>query len=584
MKLNKKLAGIIAGALCLITIGGIAAYLTSTKTLRNTITVGHNEIDIIETFEPPAALIPGTTFRKEVSVKNTGPVACYVRVMVTPNDIMAILNDGVRLSSKYAQEDSSGHLPYYNNRDWELVESETGIASWFYYKEPLQPGEETTSLFDHITLLEELRPVDTGSDVIDDPNEVPSWMEDFDLTVYAESYQAENEDGPFENYEAAWAHYQMNRPIWNLNENSTINVEYINTEPIILGQELTPDMFHVTATDEEGHVMELQPYIDYITAIDESDYIPEAPEDSWVPAYAMQKNTKLHILVSLDQDQTIFTDVETTAGPAVSLLDEGVQINVEFDTTEPIVVGEDIYPDQFKVTATTSDGKTFELIPGHHYDAYIPTTDPDCDFELDENHRYNYATATGPNTEVTLIFMLGWGEMTEEGLPFITVPVNVPAAELTSDYIDVQYTGPELTVGDIIQHEDFKVVLTDHQGHEYQLQAHDDYGAFIQTDDPDSSVITSNGQYYEEAWAKSTSNTVTIIVMSLGDNNILKTVEIPAKDPATQSLTTNNLTTTPPERTQNTFNNTAKTKVPANNEHRNNDDTTFFDWMTSLYK
>ena len=93
MKLNKKLAGIIAGTLCLITIGGIAAYLTSTKTLRNTITVGHNEIDIIETFEPPAALIPGTTFRKEVSVKNTGPVPCYVRVTIIPNDDISLLKE-----------------------------------------------------------------------------------------------------------------------------------------------------------------------------------------------------------------------------------------------------------------------------------------------------------------------------------------------------------------------------------------------------------------------------------------------------------------------------------------------------------
>lgn len=430
MKLNKKLAGIIAGTLCLITIGGIAAYLTSTKTLRNTITVGHNEIDIIETFEPPAALIPGTTFRKEVSVKNTGPVACYVRVMVTPNDSMTLIKDGVRISSKYAQEPNPNTFLDYNDRDWELIPSENGITSWFYYKEPLQPGEETTSLFDHITLrklLRETQSVDTGSGVADDPDEVPPWMEDFDLTVYAESYQAENEDGPFENYEAAWTHYQMNRPVWNLNENSTINVEYINTEPIIMGQELTPDMFHVTATDEEGHVMELQPYVDYMTAIDQSDYIPEAPENSWMPPYAMQKNTKLHVLVSLDQSQTILTDIETTVGPAVSLLDEGVQINVEFDPTDPVVVGEDIYADQFKATATTSDGQTFELIPERHYEAYIPTTDPDCDFEFDENHRYNYATATGPNTEVTLIFMLGWGEMTEEGLPFITVPVNVPA-------------------------------------------------------------------------------------------------------------------------------------------------------------
>lgn len=433
MKLNKKLAGIIAGALCLIAIGGIAAYLTSTKTLRNTITVGHNEIDIIETFEPPAALIPGTTFQKEVSVKNTGPVACYVRVMVTPNDIMALIKDGVRISSKYAQEPNPNTFLDYNDRDWELIPSENGITSWFYYKEPLQPGEETTSLFDHITLrklLREARSVDTGSGVVNDQNEVPSWMEDFDLTIYAESYQAENEDEPFENYEAAWTHYQMNRPVWNLNENSTINVEYINTEPIIMGQELTPDMFHVTATDEEGHITELQPYVDYMTAIDQSDYIPEAPENSWERAYANQKNTKLHILVGLDQGSTILADIETTVGPAVSLLDEGVQINVEFDPTYPVVVGDDIYANQFKVTATTSDGKTFELIPEHHYDAYVPTTDPNCDFEFDENHRYNYAIATGPNTEVTLIFMLGWGEMTEEGLPFITVPVNVPATEL----------------------------------------------------------------------------------------------------------------------------------------------------------
>lgn len=528
MKLNKKLAGIIAGALCLITIGGIAAYLTSTKTLRNTITVGHNEIDIIETFEPPAALIPGTTFRKEVSVKNTGPVACYVRVMVTPNDIMAIINDGVRLSSKYAQEDGSGRLPDYNNRDWELVESENGITSWYYYKEPLQPGEETTSLFDHVTLLEEARSVDTGaSGVVSDPNEVPSWMEDFDITIYAESYQAENEDGPFENYEAAWAHYQMNRPVWNLNENSVIEAEYTGGS-IFTGQIMTPDMFTVTATDEEGHVTQLQPYADYIVVIDPSDYI-EGTESQYIDAITITKETIAHILVGNPSSDAPLAEKEVTVH-AIGLNDEGVQLKPEFITQEqPLVLGDEITSDMFRVTAIAPDGTTHELeqeicIP------VIPTDDPECDLELDENHHYNKAVISGANTEVTLLcaYDLLALELGQYDDAFASVTINVPGLAPVAECVQVTYIGPNLKIGDTVLPEYFDVIMTDNNG--FTMPVPNDMYAVLMPatnpDDPENIII--NEKPYTQPIATSTSNTFTVILPFAEDNIICKDIEVPA--------------------------------------------------------
>ena len=173
MKLTKKKTIFLAVILSLICIGSIAAYMTSAAKIDNILTVGYNDIDIVEKFDPPPELRPGVEFTKTVSVSNTGPVDCYVRVL-----------------SLFSNSDMGDHCTIdYNEKDWAYNETD----QYWYYKKPLPAGETTTPLFTKIKLDDDINAND---------------IKDFDVMIYAESYQA---NGEFDNYQDAWKHYQSNK-------------------------------------------------------------------------------------------------------------------------------------------------------------------------------------------------------------------------------------------------------------------------------------------------------------------------------------------------------------------------------------
>lgn len=174
MKVNKKKGIIVAAVLSLLCIGGIAAYLTTAAKITNTITVGYNEVEIVEDFTPPIEMKPGVSFQKEVAVSNTGPVDCFVRVL--------------SLFSRSDMEDLCD--VNYNTQDWEYNETD----QYWYYKHSLKTGETTEPLFDTVKIH-------------DDASEAA--IKAFDIIVYAESYQ---DSGEFSDYQAAWEHFQINHP------------------------------------------------------------------------------------------------------------------------------------------------------------------------------------------------------------------------------------------------------------------------------------------------------------------------------------------------------------------------------------
>ena len=174
MKVNKKKGIIVAAVLSLLCIGGIAAYLTTATKITNTITVGYNEVEIVEDFTPPIEMKPGVSFQKEVAVSNTGPVDCFVRVL--------------SLFSRSDMEDLCD--VNYNTQDWEYNETD----QYWYYKHSLKAGETTEPLFDTVKIH-------------DDASEAA--IKAFDIIVYAESYQ---DSGEFSNYQVAWEHFQINHP------------------------------------------------------------------------------------------------------------------------------------------------------------------------------------------------------------------------------------------------------------------------------------------------------------------------------------------------------------------------------------
>lgn len=156
----------------LVLISGIAigiwAYFAKQDSIINTIIPGGVTVEIEENFEPPEVLEPGTSFTKDVKVKNLGPSNAYVRVF-------AVFSDSEM--EKYCTVD-------WNNTDF-IYNDEDGY--WYYKKSLSANGTDsiTKSLFTTVTLS----------------NEIPeNKIRDFEILVYAEGFQSEG----FATYEEAW--------------------------------------------------------------------------------------------------------------------------------------------------------------------------------------------------------------------------------------------------------------------------------------------------------------------------------------------------------------------------------------------
>lgn len=155
-KAGDKILVLCTSLLLLLVIGimGIEAYSFYKKQISNVFTVGYNSVKIEEWFEPPEKLEPGTVIKKHVSVKNTGSVDCYVRVLV-------------KYTSSTMEEHTRIDL---NQTEW------TKDGEYYYYNTTIAPNQTTEALFTQIAVEQQI-------------NE--ALLEPFDILVYAESRQAE---------------------------------------------------------------------------------------------------------------------------------------------------------------------------------------------------------------------------------------------------------------------------------------------------------------------------------------------------------------------------------------------------------
>ncbi len=174
-----------------ICMTSLMAYLTDADRAKNTFVVGGNNISIEEGFTPPPELKPGITFTKNVKVKNNGPSDCYVRIkaVFTDSDI-----------EKYCEVD-------WNTTDW-IYNAED---NYWYYPEAIEKGDKTPSLFTKVT-IEEVYDFDGNGTAEEDETIPASVIQDFDIIVYAESYQVGRFQGYENAYLDAWDHYQTNKP------------------------------------------------------------------------------------------------------------------------------------------------------------------------------------------------------------------------------------------------------------------------------------------------------------------------------------------------------------------------------------
>lgn len=156
MKRNKiilttSLIVIFTAALC---ITGISAYFTAIAHKENVTSAGNNEITIEETFSNPD-IEPNTVteLTKRVTVKNTG-INCA----------------GIRIRAEFSEKTITDWVDIdYNESDW------TKDGDYWYYNNPVEPGEETAPLFTKLTCN----------------NPTAEQVRNFDVYLYSESRNCE---------------------------------------------------------------------------------------------------------------------------------------------------------------------------------------------------------------------------------------------------------------------------------------------------------------------------------------------------------------------------------------------------------
>lgn len=149
---HRKTLIVLVIVLSLGLFSSVSAYFVDKAAAKNSFTIGYVETKIEEDYTPPKELKPGITFPKKVTVKNTGPNDCYVRMLVTFSN---------------SQMENVCSIDY-NKTDWEKNDQD----GYWYYKYLLKSGETTNPLFTTVTI---------SSDV-DENN-----LQDFDINVYHES-------------------------------------------------------------------------------------------------------------------------------------------------------------------------------------------------------------------------------------------------------------------------------------------------------------------------------------------------------------------------------------------------------------
>lgn len=166
---KKKIALILAGCLLIAgaSFGASYSYMQASDEAVNEFTIGRNEIEVTEEYEPPKELKPGVAFTKKPTVTNTGNIACWVR-----------------MRADFSDSEMEKLCEFTIDSDW--IEKSDG---YYYYTRKLEPGKSTSSLF-----------AGTENNIKISDGVTEEKFVNFDILIYAESCGAEKGD----TYEKAW--------------------------------------------------------------------------------------------------------------------------------------------------------------------------------------------------------------------------------------------------------------------------------------------------------------------------------------------------------------------------------------------
>lgn len=151
--MKRKLFVLVLFIACLsVAAYSTIAYFTAEDTATNVITAGNIRIELEETavsengelvpFEDLNGVMPGADVSKIVQVKNTGSQPAYVRIQM---EKVITLAEGAS-----GEADVNLLSCDLNEEDWAQKDG------YYYYKEPLAPGEKTEPLFTKVTFSKEM--------------------------------------------------------------------------------------------------------------------------------------------------------------------------------------------------------------------------------------------------------------------------------------------------------------------------------------------------------------------------------------------------------------------------------------------
>lgn len=203
---KKKFAAICIGVLILAaSVGTTLAYLGAIDNKDNKIKVGTDIAQVSETFTEPEIQKQENTTQKEVQVKNTGTVPCFVRVYAEFSDsyiasIAKVANKDAPEENDYsAWETFKNTLAGETNTiaaDWKYIKEGTddvadNLEGYFYYTKILPlDNSDTTDVDESVTssLIKKVK--------VTYPNEnTEDYIRDYEMIVYTETVQAVDTNG-----------------------------------------------------------------------------------------------------------------------------------------------------------------------------------------------------------------------------------------------------------------------------------------------------------------------------------------------------------------------------------------------------
>lgn len=177
-------------AVVLSAVGVSMAYLGDLEEKDNEVIVGRDIAEISEVFSEPSEQSMVNEHNKEVRVKNTGSVPCYVRVYAEFSDSeiakkAQVIGCGSTSYTSWANFKNSLKEP--TNTDWVYVEDNTNpnLSGYFYYRNVVDKDKETTPLIENVKVDYREKTDDSNIDRI----------QDYEIIVYTETVQTTDIDG-----------------------------------------------------------------------------------------------------------------------------------------------------------------------------------------------------------------------------------------------------------------------------------------------------------------------------------------------------------------------------------------------------